>query len=69
MAAIVPVRTSPDPAVAIPAFPLRLMKTRRSGVPISERAPFRTINAPQIRGRLLEDRDPPSFRSRQPTSR
>ena len=45
MAAIVPVRTSPEPAVAIPALPLRLMKTRRSGVPIRQWAPFRTINA------------------------
>ena len=46
MAAMVPVSTSPEPAVAIPELPLRLMKTLSSGRPIREWAPFSTIIAP-----------------------
>jgi len=36
IAAIVPVRTSPEPAVAIPEFPLILTNTSSSGYPIKE---------------------------------
>ena len=58
MAAMVPVRTSPEPAVAIPLLPLRLMKTRPSGRPTRLWAPLNTITAPQVGGGLPKDSGP-----------
>jgi hydroxyethylthiazole kinase-like uncharacterized protein yjeF len=46
-AAIVPVSTSPEPAVAIPELPLKLINTCSSGHAIREWAPLRTTQAPR----------------------
>ena len=50
---IMPVKTSPVPAVAMPGLPVGQMATSPSGRAMTVRAPFKTTNTPRSRANRL----------------